>query len=136
MNPHYPLVAARARHVCEYCRAPEVVFNLPFEVEHVTPQARGGESTADNLALACRSCNLYKSAHVRSVDELTQREVSLFHPRRDVWQEHFSLSESTGEIEGLTGVGRATVSRLRVNSAAQVAARRQWLLLGLLRPVF
>ena len=131
MNPHYPLVAARARHACEYCRAPEVIFNLPFEVEHITPQARGGGSTADNLALACRSCNLYKSAHVRAVDELTRREASLFHPRRDAWHEHFSLNERTGEIEGLTEVGRATASRLRINSAAQVAARRQWVLLGL-----
>ncbi len=61
MNPSYPLVAARARHACEYCRAPEIVFNLPFEVEHITPQSRGGKTTEDNLALSCRSCNLYKS---------------------------------------------------------------------------
>jgi 5-methylcytosine-specific restriction endonuclease McrA len=44
MNPHYPLVSARARHSCEYCRAPEIVFNLPFEVEHIIPLARGGET--------------------------------------------------------------------------------------------
>ena len=34
MNPHYPLVAQRAAHHCEYCRAPEAVFNFAFEVEH------------------------------------------------------------------------------------------------------
>lgn len=132
MNPHYPLVSARARHACEYCHAPEVVFNMRFEVEHITPQARGGTSTDDNLALACRSCNLYKSAYVRAIDSLTQREVGIFNPRRDAWGEHFSLGEETGEIEGLTEVGRATVTRLRINSAAQVAARKQWLRLGLL----
>lgn len=133
MNPHYPPVSARARHACEYCHAPEVVFNLPFEVEHITPQAHGGESTADNLALACRSCNLYKSAFVRGVDVVTQQELGLFNPRRDVWDEHFSVNEETGEIEGLTGVGRATVSRLRINGAAQVAARKQWLRAGLMK---
>ncbi|MFL6228979.1 MAG: HNH endonuclease [Pyrinomonadaceae bacterium] len=132
MNPHYPYVSARARHACEYCRAPEIVFNFPFEVEHVTPHSRGGETTEDNLALSCRSCNLYKSDRVSDVDELTQTEVSLFHPRRDAWRDHFALDEETGAIESLTATGRATVSRLRVNSRAQVEARRQWLRLGLM----
>src|ERR1051325_1461371 len=93
MNPHYPLVSDRARHACEYCRAPERIVNVAFDVEHVTPQARGGETAEDNLALSCRSCNMYKSDHVRAVDELTGREVRLFNPRLDEWREHFSLIE-------------------------------------------
>lgn len=132
MNPHYEIVSARARHICEYCYAPEVVFNLPFEVEHITPQSRGGETSEDNLALSCRSCNLYKADSVSAFDELTQREIRLFDPRRDIWREHFSIMEETGEIEGLTETGRATVARLRINSKAQVEARKQWLKLGLL----
>jgi hypothetical protein len=132
MNPHYPLVSSRARHACEYCRAPEIVFNLPFEVEHLTPQSLGGDSAESNLALSCRSCNLYKSAHVSAIDEQTRQEVGLFNPRRDVWGEHFSLVVETGEIEGLTASGRATVSRLRINSAAQVEARKSWVRLGLM----
>lgn len=84
MNPYYELVSARARHVCEYCCAPEVVFNLPFEVEHVTPQARGGETRAENLALSCRSCNLYKADAVSAFDESAQRGVRLFNPRHPV----------------------------------------------------
>jgi len=130
MNPHYPLVSARARHACEYCHAPEIVFNLPFEVEHITPQSHGGETTEENLALSCRSCNLYKSDHMLAVDELTQQEATLFHPRLDIWQEHFSVSEETGEIKGLTASGRATVRQLRINSKAQIEARKQWLRLG------
>src|ERR1044071_1238563 len=125
MNPNYPFVSARARHACEYCHAPEAVFNLPFEVEHVTPRARGGETTEDDLALSCRSCNLHKSDYVGAVDEVTRREVSLFNPRLDVWHEHFSVVEETGEIKGLTASGRATVSRLRMNGAKQIAARQQ-----------
>ena len=42
MNPHHAEVARRASHRCEYCHAPEVVFNLPFEVEHVVPLVGGG----------------------------------------------------------------------------------------------
>lgn len=132
MNPHYPFVSARAHHACEYCRAPEIVFNLPFEVEHIAPQSRGGETTENNLALSCRSCNLYKSDCVSAVDELTQREADLFNPRRDLWDEHFSIVEETGEIKGLSASGRATVLRLRINSPAQVKARKQWLRLGLI----
>ncbi len=130
MNQHYPLVSARARHVCEYCHAPEAVFNLAFEVEHITPQASGGETVAENLALSCRSCNLYKSAFVTAFDEQTNSETHLFNPRRDVWREHFTFDTESGEITGLTKTGRATIVRLRINSDAQTAARRQWFRLG------
>jgi hypothetical protein len=132
VNPQYPHVSARARHACEYRRAPEVVFNLPFEVEHVTPLSRGGETNTKNLALACRSCNLFKSNRVSALDELTGQEVALFNPRLGAWRDHFSLTEETGEITGLPPIGRATVALLRFNSRAQIEARRQWLRLGLL----
>lgn len=52
MNPRYPHVAERARHRCEYCLAPEAVFNFPFEVEHVIPAGRGGTDEEFNFALA------------------------------------------------------------------------------------
>lgn len=37
MNPNYTSVANRANHCCEYCRAPEIIFNFAFEVEHIRP---------------------------------------------------------------------------------------------------
>lgn len=37
MNSRYALVSARAGHRCEYCHAPEAIFNFPFEVEHALP---------------------------------------------------------------------------------------------------
>lgn len=132
MNPNYPFVSARARHLCEYCHAPESVFNLAFEVEHITPQSREGETIEDNLALSCRSCNLYKSDFITGFDEVTQEEERLFNPRRDIWNEHFSIIEASGEIAGVTAIGRATISRLRMNSNAQVEARRQWIEHGFL----
>jgi hypothetical protein len=36
MNPFYTLVADRATHRREYCHAPELVFNFPFEPEFDT----------------------------------------------------------------------------------------------------
>jgi hypothetical protein len=131
VNPRYPAVAGRAGHRCEYCRAPEAIFNLPFEVEHIVPTAGGGTDEESNLALACRACNLYKADRLAGVDEATGAEAPLFHPRRDLWTEHFRTEGETGTIAGLTAVGRVSIACLRMNRPAQVAARRQWLLLGL-----
>ena len=131
MNPKYVLVASRARHICEYCHAPKAVFNLPFEVEHIIPLSQRGDKSEKNLALSCRSCNLYKSDLVSAFDETSKREIRFFNPRQDVWSEHFSISENNGEIEALTAIGRVTIFSLRVNSRAQVAARVQWLKLKL-----
>jgi len=131
MNPHYPQVALRAGHRCEYCHAPEAVFNLPLEVEHIVPVTRGGLDTPTNRALACLSCNLYKAAHVSGRDPDSDAVVRLFHPREDQWEDHFQVALESGKIVGRTPIGRATVIRLGINSAAQVVARQQWMRLGL-----
>ena len=54
MNRHYAGVAERAGHRCEYYHAPEAVFNLPFEVEHIVPTSRDGPDEESNQALALR----------------------------------------------------------------------------------
>ena len=131
MNPHYEEVALRAGRRCEYCHAPEAVFNLPLEVEHITPVSRGGGDTAANWALACRACNLYKAAPVSSSDPESRELVRLFHPRTDQWDDHFHVVAESSVIEGLTPIGRATTVCLGMNSAAQLAARRQWMRLKL-----
>jgi hypothetical protein len=131
MNPHYALVALRAGHRCEYCHAPEVVFNFPFEVEHIIPTALAGADSETNWALACRSCNLWKAIHVTSRDPDSGIEVGLFHPRADRWEDHFSVDPEQGIIDGQTPSGRATVMRLRMNDPAQQRARQQWMRLGL-----
>ena len=125
------VVAERAGHRCEYCRAPEAIFNFPFEVEHVVPKGRGGADHAANWALSCRACNLHKSDGVDFMDPETQKVVPLFNPRRDRWEEHFRVEDPTGALVGLTPVGRATVDCLRMNRPAQLQARRQWMRLKL-----
>lgn len=131
MNPRYPRVAGRAAHRCEYCRAPEAIFNLPFEVEHILPKARDGADVESNWALSCRSCNLHKSDHEQAGDPKTGAIVALFHPRLHRWDEHFSVEGSTGFLVGLTTTGRATIARLQMNRDSQVTARRQWMRLNI-----
>jgi hypothetical protein len=82
-------------------------------------------------ALACRACNLHKSDHLDGVDPETHTTVRLFHPRQDCWDEHFRVDLVTGAIVGLTPIGRATVARLQMNTPLQLAARQQWMQLGL-----
>ncbi len=43
---------------CACCGA----TNVPLQVDHVRPKARGGSDRVSNLALACRSCNQAKGA--------------------------------------------------------------------------
>jgi hypothetical protein len=131
MNPRYLRVAQRARHRCEYCHAPEFVFNFPFEVEHVIPTARQGSDDEENLALGGRSCNARKSARLTGQDEITGAEAALYHPRRDRWEEHFRVDPDSGEIVGLTPVGRATCAQLDLNAPAQLQARSLWMRLRL-----
>lgn len=131
MNPYYRAIAQRANHCCEYCKAPEVVFNFPFEVEHIIPLSRQGSNEEANLALACRSCNLRKSNRVCGVPSGANTEVRFFHPRNDQWDEHFQVSTESGEIAGRTPIGEVTLESLEMNSPAQVAARQLWIRLGL-----
>ena len=131
MNSFYSRVAIRAGKICEYCRAPEIASNFPFEVEHIFPRSHGGETDIENLALACRSCNVFKSDFLNGIDDKGREINLLFHPRRDIWTLHFRVNPETLEIESLTGIGRGTVNRLRLNNTLQINARRQWQRLGL-----
>jgi hypothetical protein len=126
VNANYAVVAARAAHRCEYCLAPEAILNLALEVEHIIPTSRGGSDKSDNLALACRACNLAKSNFLVAHDPQTGAKVGLFHPRSDEWSDHFRVDHQSGEISGLTDVGRATVERLNMNAGFQCRARRLW----------
>ena len=131
MNARYPIVAARARYRCEYCHAPEVIASFPFEVEHVVPVSRGGANDLDNLALACRACNLFKSNHIEAVDPESGEIVPLFHPRLHLWEEHFAWDAEQGLLMGRTAIGRATASLLQFDTPQQQEARRLWIRLGL-----
>ena len=102
MNGRYASLAESAGHRCENYRAPEAIFNLPFEVEHIVPTSRGGPDDESNQAIACPACNLYKSDQQRGMDQATRELVRLFHPRLDRWDEHFRVESEDGVIQGLT----------------------------------
>lgn len=53
---------------CVYCGAE----NVPLQVEHIRPKANGGSSRVSNLTIACKPCNLLKSA--RPVEEFMKHK--------------------------------------------------------------
>ena len=131
MNPHYAQVAERAAHRCEYCQAPEAVFNFPFKIEHIIPPGFGGGGQSSNLALSCRSCNLFKRNHLEAIDPETGSKVPLFNPRKHVWEHHFEVDNASAALLGRTAIARSSINLLQMNRPAQLIARKHWMRLRL-----
>lgn len=67
---------------CAYCQSPEELTVTPFEVDHIVPVSAEGETTLDNLCLACPTCNRYKATRQSAPDPETGQDAPLYHPRR------------------------------------------------------
>jgi hypothetical protein len=117
------LVFLRAANRCEYCRLSQLGQEARFHIDHVTPRAAAGPTTAENLALACVSCSLRKWAKQTAADPETGEEAPLFNPRTQTWAEHFRWD---GErIIALTPTGRATVAALSMNRPIILTIRQE-----------
>lgn len=116
-------IANRAGHRCEYCLFNENDDVGYFHVEHIIAIKHGGTDDRNNLAFSCQHCNLHKGPNLSSIDSEgdPQLPVRLFHPRKDVWGEHFYFSDAN--ILGSTPIGRATVFCLNMNSEHRLVIR-------------
>jgi hypothetical protein len=116
------LVRRRARNRCEYCgRRQSESLVAALHIEHILPRKHHGSDEAENLALACIDCNLHKGTNVAGYDSATGALTELFHPRRQVWSDHFEWHGVV--IVGKTAVGRTTVEVLQRNSADRLELR-------------
>ncbi|MBK1655791.1 RNA-guided endonuclease IscB [Allochromatium vinosum] len=61
------------RRRCAYCGATD----MPLEIEHIVPRARGGSDRVSNLTLACRACNQRKAN--QSIEDFLKRQPALLH---------------------------------------------------------
>jgi 5-methylcytosine-specific restriction endonuclease McrA len=124
-------VAQRAQKLCEYCRCPEEFSPDSFTIDHIRPRQMGGVTTLENLAWSCFGCNGRKYTKVTAVDPLTQKEVPLFHPRQQNWDEHFAWNEDSTRMVGQTSCGRATIEALGMNRPGVINLRRLLVSVGL-----
>ncbi len=90
----------------------------------------------DNLALSCHGCNGHKFTTVAAADPTTSLVVPLYHPRRNIWTEHFEWSEEFTHIVGITPNGRATVERMQLNRPAIINLRKALIAFGKHPPIF
>ena len=116
--------------LCAYCRTSVHNTGQPLTIDHIQPQSLDGLSIYENLCLACRHCNEFKGNKVKVIDPLTEETVLLFHPRKDIWLEHFEWDATGTRLVGLTKKGRATIVALNVNNEVVIKARSRWVSVG------
>jgi hypothetical protein len=117
-------VVERAQGNCEYCRSQARFATQTFSIEHIIPQSKGGQSSLDNLALACQGCNNHKYNKIEAIDPITGEIAPLYHPKQQKWSEHFSWNEDFSLLIGITTIGRVTVETLQLNQEGLVNLRR------------
>jgi hypothetical protein len=115
-------VKQRARNCCEYCRLHQDDFFFPFEIDHIISKRHDGKTILANLALSCSTCNRMKAADIGTYLNETMQFVRLYHPRIDIWSEHFEINH--GEIFPITDIGRATVKLLDLNNPDRIILRQ------------
>ncbi len=123
-----------SKNRCEYCLSPQSLTSHKLEIEHIYLISKGGNSKKENLCLACRHCNLHKSAKIFGFDVVSAKKVKLFNPKRQIWTEHFGWDREKTSIIGKTPCGRATIYALKLNDDLQTNARKVWKLTGLFPP--
>ncbi len=114
-------VRKRAGNRCEYCLLAEEHAFFSYEADHIIAEKHRGETTVENLALACFDCNRYKGSDIASIDIVTGEIVPLFNPRAQNWDDHFAVDG--GRIIPLTPVGRVTEFLLKLNLSDRLEVR-------------
>lgn len=114
-------VSSRAGNRCEYCQRSQADASIPFEIEHIIARKHHGPTVDTNLCLACVDCNQFKGSNIAGLDPVTGELTRLYHPRIDIWDEHFRWDRF--HLVGLTSVGRTTVDVLKINEPERIALR-------------
>jgi len=117
---------------CTYCQKE----NLPLQIEHVVPKAKGGTDRISNLCLACESCNTKKGT--KSIEEFLKGKSNLLQkikaqlkaPLKDAaavnttrWKLFNSLKELELPIEcGSGGLTKYNRNRLKLEKTHWIDA--------------
>lgn len=78
-----------------------------------------------NLSGIGRKYNL-----TQAKDPLYDNFVLLFHPRSDIWSDHFTWDNAATHLIAFSPTGRATIERLKLNRKEVVNLRKLLILTG------
>lgn len=123
----------RAGFTCEYCQMPQQYDLLTFQIDHIIARKHHGADELVNLALACFACNNHKGPNIAGMDSETREVVRLFHPRQDIWEDHFEWNGAM--LLGRTPIGRATIDVLGINLPHRVRLRQMLIVEGSFPPM-
>lgn len=112
----------RAGGTCEYCGMPDDLDPLPLCVDHVIARQHNGPSVSENLALSCFNCNTHKGPNIAGIDPSTGLLIPLFHPREEIWSDHFEWAGPM--MIAKTDIGRVTLYVLKINDPVRLEHRR------------
>jgi 5-methylcytosine-specific restriction endonuclease McrA len=114
---------------CEYCHFPESATRLTLVLDHVIARQHQGKTELGNLALCCGRCNQSKGPNIAGIDSHTGSITPLYHPRRDLWSDHFRYDGAI--LIGQSASARATIAVLAINAPIRIATRQALLDAGL-----
>ncbi len=114
------------KYRCAYCLTAEILSGIGLSIDHIKPTSDGGETIFESLCSACRPCNENKGTRTTGLDPQTNKETPLFNLRAQNWADHFRWDTNGTRLEGVTGIGRATVSTLKLNNPLIIKARSRW----------
>lgn len=118
------------RDRCSYCQSLQKYILGILEIDHIIPKTDGGSDEAQNLCLACRLCNSYKSTQTSGRDPETLLKIALFNPRIQQWPNHFDWSKDGLYVVGKTACGRTTIGALQLNNSYALTVRSAWVSVG------
>jgi 5-methylcytosine-specific restriction endonuclease McrA len=109
---------------CAYCGA----TNVPLQIEHITPKARGGSNRVSNLTLACEPCNTAKGTQTAAEFGNAELQAKAKQPLKDAaavnatrWRLYERLQANGLPVE--TGSG----GRTKWNRTQQGLPKSHWL---------
>ncbi len=104
MAPTRRSVLMRDNHTCQYCGTSGAQASLTLD--HLLPRSRGGQTTWENVVIACRTCNMRKGDRTPEEAGMALRRrpgrphymafLLLGEPRsRELWHKYgFAVSEA------------------------------------------
>jgi HNH endonuclease len=123
------IIASRSNFKCEYCLIPEFFLATNFHIDHIRSRKHGGKTILENLAYSCPHCNQFKGTDIASfINNDSDQIIRFFHPRTDIWSEHFQVEE--GVILGITAIGQATLTILNFNQIERIILRKNLIEIG------